>query len=358
MAVKELKDGRWAVYYQLGGRKKWEYFGRGELARVKAAKRDEQIRAERGKVEPSLSISVAQLLDEYHSKHFVEDSTADSDFYRIDRILKPSLGRYPAEILGTDKLDEYVKARLDAGRSPDTVRRELGILKSAYSWGESRQPPLVLRNPLARYRIGAAKRSTPQVSINPISMEDFRRLLRHAREHLVRAMYLQWYGGQRPGREVLGIRWGDVDFERGEMLVHSAHKGASRQRYVPIHADLLPLMRKWLEGDAAAVSVAGGDVQGVTVVNYNLRPVRSIKTTWKNTKQRAGITRKLRLYDFRHAWFTNALRHGADLKSTSEVGGHSRADTTMVFYQHTVREQHHQVVGKIPRVADPRRQTS
>lgn len=135
MAVKQLKDGRCAIYYQLDGKKKWEFFGRGELAQLKAQKRDEQIREEKGKLKPSVAITVGQLLNEYHSKHVVENSTADSDFYRIDRILKPALGRYFAETLSTDQVDTYVKARLDAGRSPETVKRELGILKSAYSWG-------------------------------------------------------------------------------------------------------------------------------------------------------------------------------------------------------------------------------
>jgi integrase len=356
MAVKCLKDGRWALYYQLDGKKKWEYFGRGEIARIKAEKRDEQIREERGKLHPALAVTVAQLLNEYHSKHRVEDSTADSDFYRIDRILTPALGRYYAETLNTDQIDSYVKSRLDAGRSPETVKRELGILKSAFNWGESRQPPLIVRNPIAKYRLKAGKQSRSTARINPMPVDDFRRLMSHAPDHLVRAMCLQWYGGQRPGREVLGIRWIDVDFERREILVHSAHKGAAEERYVPIPDELLEMLERWRRQDQKALSGTGTDFQTLPVVHYKFKSIGSLKTTWKHTKERAGITRRLRLYDFRHAWFTNALRHGADLKSTSEVGGHSRADTTMIFYQHTVREQHHEVVRRIPSVAIPPRE--
>lgn len=146
-----------------------------------------------------------------------------------------------------------------------------------------------------------------------------------------------------------------MDFERREILVHSAHKGAARERYVPIPDELMELLKAWKQQDLEMNPNPSADIQGVPVVHYGFKAVGSLKTTWRNTKRRAGITRKLRLHDFRHAWFTNALRHGADLKSTSEVGGHSRADTTMIFYQHTVREQHHDVVKKIPRIgATPR----
>lgn len=353
MAVKQLSDGRWATYYQLDGKKKWEYFGRGEIARLKAEKRDEQIREERGKIKPALAITVSQLLSEYHSKHRVESSTADTDFYRIDRVLIPALGHHYAETLSSDQIDTYVKDRLDAGRAMDTVKRELGILKSAFNWGESRQPSLIVRNPVAKYRIKVGKQSRPTAKINPIPVDDFKRLLRHAPDHLMRAMYLQWYGGQRPGKEVLGIQWIDVDFERREILVHSAHKGASEERYVPIPDGLMEMMESWKNQDQKAILGTTIDIQTLPVVHYKFKSIASLKTTWKHTKEKAGITRKLRLYDFRHAWFSNALRYGADLKSTSEIGGHSRADTTMIFYQHTVREQHHEVVRKIPSVAVP-----
>jgi len=356
VAVKMLSDGRWAIYYHLAGKKKWEYFGRGELARLKAEKRDEQIREERGKIKPVTAITVSQLLSEYHSKHRVESSTADSDFYRIDRILIPALGHHYAETLSSDQLDSYVKTRLDSGKAVDTVKRELGILKSAFNWGESRQPPLIVRNPLAKYRLTAGKQSRPVAKINPIPVDDFKRLLRHAPEHLMRGMYLQWYGGQRPGKEILGIQWIDVDFEHHEIRVHSAHKGAAEERFVPIPDGLMKMLEIWKRTDQEATNGTTIDIQTLPVVHYKLKPIASLKTTWKHTKERAGITRRLRLYDFRHAWFTNALRYGADLKSTSEVGGHSRADTTMIFYQHTVREQHHDVVRKIPSVAVPPKQ--
>ncbi len=348
MAVKQLKDGRWAVYYRgEDGKLKWEYFGRGDVAKLKAGKRDEQIKADRGKLRPALAITVAQLLNEYHSKHIVEDSTADSDFYRIDRVLKPALGHLYAETLTYDQLDAYVLERVRAGRSLLTIDREIDILRSAFSWGESRTPPLVLRNPMRGYRV-KGKKSRPAAKINPVSMEDFKRLIMFAPGHLLRGMLLQWYCGQRPGKETLGIRWADVDLDRGQIKIHSAHKGAIEERYVPISKDFEPVLRQWLAEDRDACERAGMGHQELNLVHYKMRAIGSLKRTWATTKRRAGISRKLRLYDFRHAWFTNALANGADLKSISEMGGHSDVATTLTHYQHTVLQQHRDAVEKIP----------
>ncbi len=90
-------------------------------------------------------------------------------------------------------------------------------------------------------------------------------------------------------------------------------------------------------------------------MHYKGRPVGSLKTTRRKAQRKAGITRVLRLYDFRHAGLINALRRGADLKSTSEIGGYSRADATMVFYEHTVRDQQRAAFEIVPGVSVPPR---
>ena len=84
------------------------------------------------------------------------------------------------------------------------------------------------------------------------------------------------------------------------------------------------------------------------LVHYYGRPVSSLKRAWATAKRRAGVTRKLRLYDIRHAFVSSALRSGADLKSVSEVIGHSRPDTTLREYQHVTTDQHRDVVKRVP----------
>ena len=62
----------------------------------------------------------------------------------------------------------------------------------------------------------------------------------------------------------------------------------------------------------------------------------------------AGITRRLRPYDFRHKFATYLLQNNADLKSTSEMLGHTRTDTTTRIYQHTSVDRHAAAIKLLP----------
>jgi site-specific recombinase XerD len=123
------------------------------------------------------------------------------------------------------------------------------------------------------------------------------------------------------------------------------------------------MLLKWKEADLALIekkkekdpsfTKEDQNISSVPVVHYRLKPVASLKRSWKTAKIRANITRRLRLYDLRHAFVTYALEAGADLKAVSEIAGHSRLDTTLRFYQHVLKDQHRQVVNKIPDVLGP-----
>jgi integrase len=75
------------------------------------------------------------------------------------------------------------------------------------------------------------------------------------------------------------------------------------------------------------------------VVHYHGNRVASLKTAWKAAKSRAGITRRMRLYDLRHLAASEMLAGGADLKSVSEILGHASPEMTLRIYQHTITAQ-------------------
>jgi len=84
------------------------------------------------------------------------------------------------------------------------------------------------------------------------------------------------------------------------------------------------------------------------IIQYRGKPVLSLKKSYAAAKRRAGITRRLPLYSFRHAFASTVLQYGANLKATSEILGHSRPDTTLRIYQHTHPEMHRAVTDLLP----------
>ena len=340
MSVHQTEDGRWFCKWYEKGKIKKPYFGHGDLAKVQAERKDEEVKRDRGKLQVH-SISIEQLCHMYHNQHAVEKSTVDSDFYRLTAVIIPALGSIPAEALSTQQLNQYIQDRLKAGKKRGTVAREISILKAAFGWAERQDPPLIVRNPVAKFRL---PRSSDKDVPSPPSQDKVRRILECAEPHLMRGLYIEWYAGVRPGGEVSRIKWSDVDLENNTIRVISARKGGPVMRYVPIGAALRELMLQWQTEDRALVE----DVSSLPVVHYNLKPVMSLKRSWKTAKRKAGITRRLRLHDLRHAMISKALRSGADLKSVSEVAGHSRPDTTLREYTHVTQEQHRRVVETIP----------
>jgi integrase len=230
---------------------------------------------------------------------------------------------------------------LKDGKKRSTIFRELRLLKPVFSWAEQQEPPLISRNAVSRFKL--PRISDKEIPVPP-NADEIKSILRVAEPHLVRAIMIFWYTGVRPGKELCAIRWSDVDFAGNTMRVVSARKGGPVSRSVPLNTDLVREMDAWRKEDLKRRE----DVGDVPVTHFRMKAVLSLKRSWNTAKERAGIKRKLRLYDLRHAMISNALRRGADLKAVSEVVGHSRPDTTLREYQHIVKEQHREVVNVIP----------
>jgi integrase len=88
------------------------------------------------------------------------------------------------------------------------------------------------------------------------------------------------YGGLRCPSEHLELRWRDIDWTAGKMLVHSPkteHHEGGESRIVPLFAE----MRPYLE-DAF-------DPEAEFVINRYRRPDANMRTTFLKIIKRAGV---------------------------------------------------------------------
>jgi integrase len=362
MSVHQKKDGRWiAVWYDPESKKQRnKVFGRGDLAQIRAEKFDLEKKAEKGKARTD-GLTVAELIQAYQIDHFVRESTARMDHYIFPRIAA-RMGAIQADLLNSTHLTKYVEKRLKDGvtktvsspkgpiRKADhsrsvkrtTIGGDIRRLKAVYSWACNQEPPLITHNPIVSFKIG--KLEAPDVPAPP-TVEEIKAILDQAEPHLARAITIFWYSGIRPATEMYNIRWRDVDLSRDNIRITSAQKGAAAYRNIPIEPPLKESLGKWLKED---IELFGDKLSNRPLVHYRREPVLSLKKSWASAKTAAKITRRIRLYDIRHAFASIALEEGADLKSLSEILGHSRPDTTLRSYQHVTRKQHRQVIAKIP----------
>lgn len=215
---------------------------------------------------------------------------------------------------------------------PKTVRIRFAHLKAAYSWAVEQG----ILNSVPQFRL-------PQASserIPPPSNDECISIINNALQHVQRVVVLGIYCGMRIGSsELFKLTWQDVDLKSRILRVWSAEKNKKIPwRDVPLCNAVFSEMEKWYAEDNG---------EGY-IIHWKGKPVKSIKKAWDKALKKAGITRRIRPYDLRHAFATNALEAGADLKSVSEIMGH--ADTTMVLktYQHVKASQHKKTVDSLP----------
>ena len=150
------------------------------------------------------------------------------------------------------------------------------------------------------------------------------------RDHAICAT--AYYTGKRPG-ETLGLRWKDVDFDKGVISVYQ--QKTRRLDLVPLVSKLAMILREHRLEMAKKFDTDPGDLvfqnsEGglVDLHNWNDR-------TWKKIRAQAGLPSGLLFKHFRHTEGTNVYAEA--LKKAADALGH--ADGSKVAGMHYVNQQ-------------------
>lgn len=238
-----------------------------------------------------------------------------------------------------------VSRKQAAGLSVATVKQIHAILRSALS--HAAREDLVVRN-VAKLVQVATPSTEPPV---PFSAEEAQTLLEAARGDRLHALWVVALTlGLRRG-EVLGLRWCDIDLDRGTLDVRQTlqRAGGSLQvvppktrrsrRTVPlprITAGALAAHRTRmdLEAHAAGRSLGSSDFVFATTRGTPLEP-RNVNRSFAGLLTAAGL-RHVRLHDLRHTCATLLLDQGASPRVVMETLGHSTISVTMNVYAHVM----------------------
>jgi integrase len=225
------------------------------------------------------------------------------------------------------------------GLSPATVRNTRAVLHKALS--DAVRLELLNRNPVAATEPPAnVARKTTVVW----TADEVRRFLDHVHGHrLSLAFQLLAATGMRRG-ELLGLRWGDVDWERGALsvvrslglvdgqLVTSTTKTTTSRRLLFLDSVTLDHLHSHFER-ATAAGVAGDGEPVIAGRHAGLVHPDSFSNTFARLVATAGVPR-IRLHDLRHTYATLALHAGMHPVVLAERLGHSTVATTMDLYAH------------------------
>ena len=138
--------------------------------------------------------------------------------------------------------DQWRKYLQESGLSEATVSRRVGVAKHLFRLAVRWK--LISQSPFADVRAGG--------QVNParmffVTQDMTQKVLDACPDVQWKLLFaLSRYGGLRCPSEHLGLRWGDIDWERSRFLVHSPkteHLVGGGKRWIPIFPELLPYLR-------------------------------------------------------------------------------------------------------------------
>ena len=292
--------------------------------------------------------TVGQWMDvwyENYAKIKVRPSSHQTYRGYIENHIKPNLGSIPLNKLSSLELQKFYKKLLSRGRvtrleaknqpkglSPKTVRNIHQILESAMKLAVEQK--LIMKDPTA----GCALPKVEKKEMKTLPVEQLASFLREAKESGVFELYyLDLATGLRRG-ELLGLKWTDIDLEKGELqvkrqvarieggIVEAPLKTKNAYRTLPLAEDVVAILKQQRKKAGSSPWVFPSPNGGPISPDSVLRKLHGML-------KRAGLTR-VRFHNLRHTFATLALQNGVDIKTVSAMLGHFSAGFTLDTYAH------------------------
>jgi integrase len=331
------KDGFYWVVVHHKGRRKWKKIGRDKREALKVVhKVNAQLAlGEFPMASPKSVSTISQALWRWHEDYeptlslsFVEQAEINIRLH-----LEPAFGNLRLDELEERHLLQFVREKsLDAKRplSPKTLHNILALLRRVMALAVDARE--IERNPcrnLGRLLAKVKRQQATEVEhVNSWSRQEVATLLVMARElnpdFFPLLAFLLYTGARRS--EALGLRWGDVDFSAGRILIRRAlvrgrlgTPKSGKARSVVLSPALAAILEDLLsERRAACLKGRWPEVPEFVFCSLNggLLDERNVTRSWQRLRrrlQKRGV-RPLRLHDARHTYASLALASGKSVR--------------------------------------------
>ena len=247
-------------------------------------------------------------------------------------------GKRKAHCLTIEDVNAFLQIQQQRGVGKGTATRRVKICLTAFNWAV--RWGMLASNPLTGLKLPVVATHIPA----PPTPRELQLAYDKAAPHVQRVIVLGMSTGARIGpSELFRLRWSDVDLENAVLRMPNADKGSKLEaREVPIREDIVELLKQWERDDTA--------IGCPWVIHHKGKQVQCINRAWQAALRRAGIERRIRPYDLRHAFASRALEYGADLKCVAEIMGHADEKMLLRVYQHTNKAGRKRAIHAAPSI--------
>ena len=276
---------------------------------------------------------------------------------QLKNYIIPAFGKFKLSEISNEDIISFSNKLLTAGRSgqklsPKTVSDILSRMKSIRRFA-------LIRGYEVNYVSNAVEIPLRQGQIRTLTNSEENKLLRYLKSHFdltALGILLSLFTGLRIG-ELCALKWSDFSFGDKEFRVQrtmqrlhnlnedtakktfidiDAPKSPSSVRKIPLPAELIKYLKLAYVEDAYVLSGSKDKF---------VEP-RTLENRFKRVLKKCGIE-KFNFHVLRHSFATKCVELGFDIKSLSEILGHSSVNITLNRYVHPSMKLKHANMNKL-----------
>lgn len=234
---------------------------------------------------------------------------------------------------------------IEGGYHTNSVRRKLSTLKAYFNYLQKYHG--LQQNPMRKVVVPKTGKRLP----SSLVAVEFNQLLDHLE-------FSQEYSGQRDKMilellygtgirraELISLRLKDIDWSASLVRVYGKR---NKERMIPISANLLQLLKKYLQIREAEFGSEAPDRLFLTDKGKELYPKLVYNTVKKYLSMITSGEQK-GPHVLRHSFATHLSENGADLNAIKELLGHSNLAATQIYTHNSIEQ-----LKKIYRQAHPK----
>ena len=270
---------------------------------------------------------VAEFLESYKTERRSPENTTDNYGKDLEQF-QEHLGRKHVLAATSRDIAAFISYRLDKGISPISARRQLCAIRSFYGFVLSeraieRDPTRFLRGPKAhRPLVRQVTREEIELLVSSIGTETPLQL----RD---RAMLLAAYGSNFRVSELISLPISRININQTVATVKRAKN--LRDRIVPLNPREIEAIQLYLEKGRPALLGSHPD-NGLLFISERGEQMTRMRA-WQIFAEvsRRVLGRAVSPHKFRHAFVTDTVNGGADIRVVQRMVGHAYIGTTMLY---------------------------
>lgn len=180
------------------------------------------------------------------------------------------------------------------------------------------------------YQIQRPKKAKSLPSI--LSRNEITRLLESPRSLKHRCILTITYSSGLRVSEVVCLKPGDIDFDRGMIFIRSG-KG-KKDRYTILSLKAGKLVQEYLIREKPSTWLFPGQKPEKHI------SIRSAEKIFEQAVEKVNILKSISIHSLRHAFASHLLEDGVDIRYIQTLLGHSSLKTTQIYTRVTTRDMH------------------